>query len=188
MIYKITNSVNNKVYIGLTTQGLIQRQREHLSRLNDCNRTHKLYQAMRKYGADKFKFEEIFVCFNDKDLVEFETAFIKEYNSFNKGYNMTVGGEVISQETKDKLRTKMLGRKLTWYNKILESRKNNPNDKRNKYHKLQTEAGEIIIIRNLKEFCVKHGIDVYNLYHAKKHKKFVKGYLLLESSTTSLMA
>lgn len=186
VIYRITNTINNKVYIGLTTQGLEQRKREHFSRLNSGNRNHKIYQALNKYGKDNFIFEVIFCCFDKKDLPFYEKLFIEIYNSYNKGYNMSLGGETVSEETKLKLSKKFSGRKVTWYNKILESRKQNKEDKRQKFHLLLNSFGFIVEVWNLKEFCVLNNIDVFNLHHYKKKNRFLKGYLLLESSTTSL--
>ena len=55
-IYKITNKVNNKVYIGQTSRSLEIRWREHKSRAG-CYYTSHLYSAMNKYGVDNFIFE-----------------------------------------------------------------------------------------------------------------------------------
>ena len=185
IIYKITNLVNGKVYIGLTTQGLKQRQREHISRLNRSERDHKLYLAMRKYGPDSFSFEELCCALSSEQLNELEKDFIKEYNSFNKGYNMTIGGDTVSEETKQKLSARFKGRKIEWYNKILASRKQNKQDKTIKYHSLLTSYGTIIEVHNLSDFCKSNKMDISNLYHYSKKDKFLKGYLWLESSTTS---
>ena len=52
MIYKITNTVNDKVYIGQTIQQLKRRWNQHCcySKFSDVH----LYRAMRAYGIDKF--------------------------------------------------------------------------------------------------------------------------------------
>ena len=93
IIYKITNRVNNKVYIGLTTETLQKRWSGHLQVYKTCER--HLYQSMRKYGIDNFTIEEIDKADSFDELGELERKYIKEYNSQNpeKGYNITAGGE-----------------------------------------------------------------------------------------------
>lgn len=57
IIYKITNLVNNKVYIGQTKQTLKRRYAHHLSSAR--HRDNYLYRAMRKYKVENFKIEQI---------------------------------------------------------------------------------------------------------------------------------
>ena len=93
-IYKITNDVNEKVYIGKTLHSVEKRWKEHI---NDSKRerTEKrpLYRAMNKYGIEHFHIETIEEC--PVEVSEEREAFwIKEYNSFGKGgYNATIGGD-----------------------------------------------------------------------------------------------
>jgi group I intron endonuclease len=58
-VYKITNKINNKVYIGITTQGINRRWSEHLYRFNSGERDHKIYLAMKKYGIENFELSVI---------------------------------------------------------------------------------------------------------------------------------
>lgn len=113
LIYSITNTVNGKIYVGQTRQGLARRKAEHIHRFNLGERDHKLYRAMRKYGIDKFRFD--IVCYAPKleDLDELERQVIAEHNSFQRGYNMTCGGDSISDETRAKLSAIHMGRKIT---------------------------------------------------------------------------
>ena len=92
-IYKITNKVNGKVYIGLTTVSVEKRWKNHISASKKCKR--HLYLAMRKYGVDNFKVEVIDETDNLERLGELERKYISEYNStdHNVGYNNTYGGE-----------------------------------------------------------------------------------------------
>ena len=140
---------------------------------------------MRKYGIESFSFEIICSALLSEHLGELEQYFIKEYNSFNKGYNMTIGGDTVSEETRQKLSAIFKGRKITWYDKILSSRKQNKKDKTIKYHTILTSYGTTFEVHNLKEFCILNKMDVSNLYNYSKKSKFLKGYLWLESSTTS---
>ena len=68
-IYKITNKVNNKVYIGQTNRNLEIRWREHKSRAG-CHYTSHLYGAMDKYGTDNFVFEGLEDLEDDRDEEE----------------------------------------------------------------------------------------------------------------------
>ena len=92
LIYKITNKVNNKSYIGQTTQTLEKRWKKHLSQLNDNTYFHR---AIKKYGANNF-LKEILEdnIFNEK-LDEREIYWIAKEGTYidNGGYNLTVGGK-----------------------------------------------------------------------------------------------
>ena len=91
-IYKITNQINKKIYVGQTIGILSKRWREHCFQAKEGSKTYYLYQAMRKYGIENFDIEEIEECSNDK-LNERECYWIKYYNSFGEGgYNLTPGG------------------------------------------------------------------------------------------------
>ena len=97
IVYKITNLINNKCYIGITTQKLKERWEGHLSRLRQGDTRH-LYCSMRKYGVENFKIEPIDPAETLGELLEKEQFYIEQYNSKNNGYNMTIGGEVNPME------------------------------------------------------------------------------------------
>ena len=96
-IYKITNNINGKVYIGQTIRNIEIRWHEHLrhgfnSNSNEYSR--HLYNSMRKYGKENFNIELIEYCENDL-IDDREMFWIKHYNSFDPdyGYNLTLGGD-----------------------------------------------------------------------------------------------
>lgn len=93
-IYKISNLINNKVYIGLTTTSIETRWKNHIQSMKRGNDKH-LYKAMRKYGLQNFIIEEIDSTDDFEVLGQLERKYIKEYESTNqeKGYNNTHGGE-----------------------------------------------------------------------------------------------
>lgn len=93
-IYTITNKINGKVYVGKTTN-LKHRWEEHLSNLrNNKHHSIELQRSYNKYGEDNFLFEyEIVEVKNDNELNILEMNKIKELDSFNNGYNETLGGD-----------------------------------------------------------------------------------------------
>lgn len=93
-IYKITNQINGKVYIGQTKGSITERWKEHLKCYKNPNRNKRpLYKAFSKYGLDKFSIEVIEECPNTL-LTEKEIYYINCYDSYGKkGYNATKGGE-----------------------------------------------------------------------------------------------
>lgn len=95
IIYKITNKINNKVYIGLTKNTLKYRWSRHISESKNINDTKHLYKAIRKYGVENFVIEQIDETNDFEKLGELERKYIKEFNSTDptKGYNLTAGGE-----------------------------------------------------------------------------------------------
>lgn len=93
-IYKITNKVNGKVYIGQTIDSIESRFREHIYDSNRKNKNcyeYPLYRAFRKYGIDKFFIEEVEKC-DILKLDDREIYWIKYFNSKYKGYNQSFGG------------------------------------------------------------------------------------------------
>lgn len=88
-IYKITNKVNGKVYIG-QSKNLENRKLEHFYNMKQRNQA--LYTAMRKYGIENFEFTVLQEC--DVELLDcLEVYYIGLYNSYlGGGYNMTTGG------------------------------------------------------------------------------------------------
>ena len=90
-IYKIINDINDKVYIGKTEFSIEKRFAEHCrDALRERNEKRPLYSAMKKYGVEHF-FIELVEETNVPE--EREVYWIKYYNSFEKGYNATLGGD-----------------------------------------------------------------------------------------------
>lgn len=89
-IYKITNQLNGKIYIGQSVRPN-QRWLQHQSEVKMGRSNTLLYNSMRKYGIENFTFEVIEECQNE-ELNEREIYWISYYDSFQNGYNMTPGG------------------------------------------------------------------------------------------------
>ena len=115
-IYKFENKVNGKIYIG-KTKNINNRiyQHSHVTKYRNT----KFGNAIKKYGIDMFNFDVLITVNsrnrNNLDIILncLEKYFIKKYNSFNEGYNCTLGGDGTinfkhSEETKDKLRCRVV--------------------------------------------------------------------------------
>lgn len=89
IIYKITNTVNNKIYIGLTRRALKERWATHCY-ISKTKPVCYLHKAIAKYGADKFTIEYIANALSINDGSKFEQQVIKQEKP---NYNLTNGGE-----------------------------------------------------------------------------------------------
>ena len=112
VIYKITNKLDGKIYIGKTARTLEERMKEH-------RWSNELYidRAIRKYGINAFEVSVVEECADSNELNEREIFWIAFYNCKNpNGYNMTDGGDggaghVVSEEAKKKISEFHKGRK-----------------------------------------------------------------------------
>lgn len=88
IIYKITNKVNGKSYIGQTRYTLEFRWRQHIHKKDNTY----FHNAIRKYGVENFEKEILEEC-DYTDLNKREIYYIAKYDSFKNGYNLTIGGD-----------------------------------------------------------------------------------------------
>tara|TARA_Y100000310_G_scaffold287288_1_gene312066 strand:- start:1512 stop:2225 length:714 start_codon:yes stop_codon:yes gene_type:complete len=94
IVYKIENTLNKKLYVGVTTKSIQDRWKYHIV----ASRTNKLAlgAAIRKYGENNFKVSILENCNSKQHMLEQEKFWIKKLNTFaptGHGYNMTLGGE-----------------------------------------------------------------------------------------------
>lgn len=110
-IYKITNLINGKVYVGQTVQKLCRRFNQHIHGI-----TKGVDQAIQKYGAENFKIESLEECPCEM-LNECEMFWIKELDCIApNGYNLTSGGDSDfrrSEETLERMRIANEGKTLS---------------------------------------------------------------------------
>jgi len=107
IVYKILNTINNKVYIGQSVNGG-SRWTEHKSELNrGVHGNEHLQSAWNKYGESAFVFEVVKECLSREDLNLEERRLITEFNSLDRrhGYNLRAGGNdyTHSDETRQKM-------------------------------------------------------------------------------------
>lgn len=94
-IYKITNIINTKSYIGYTSKSSQKRFDEHLNDALKYNRdsNRKFYNAIRKYGKDCWKIEVLVENLSVVEAKNKEIELINSYNTYYEGYNATHGGD-----------------------------------------------------------------------------------------------
>ena len=149
-IYKITNTVNSKSYIGQTIHDAAKcRINDHLN--GAANGSRLVRHAVKKYGKDAFTYEILEENIFPKFLPDLEVHYIKKFNTVApNGYNLTHGGEIgkkHSPETRQKMSeakkgksSHMKGRKHTPESrrKMSEALKGKPSPMKGKKHSPET--------------------------------------------------
>ena len=209
-VYKITNLINNKVYIGQTSKSIDARFNRHWKEKNSYDRY--LHRALRKYNKCDFKIETLANAFNKEDLNYLECYFIAFYKSNNSkyGYNLTVGGdgglrspEVIKKATAklkgkkrpksvcDKISKKLKGRKMTdeQIKKSVKNRrlKSGYINKNKTPVSIKTPDNLIFNFKSIEEANQNLPISkgsIFNLVHGIRNE--VKGYKLSNNSEIRL--
>lgn len=127
IIYKTTNLINGKIYIGQDSRNIP----------SYIGSGHAIVNAIKKYGKKNFKKEILKECFSKKEMDKLEIEFIKLYDSTNRkiGYNISLGGggslglklskehksliskankeKIVSKETREKISKSHTGKKRT---------------------------------------------------------------------------
>jgi group I intron endonuclease len=128
-IYKITNKVNGKCYIGFTNKTLIARFRKHVNSSTSGSNV-ILHKAIRKYGRENFTIEVLEKSEDEKFLLEErESFYIQKYNTLENGYNMTLGGQgcIGFQHSEEARKTISEQYKERWKDpEFIEKQKSNP--------------------------------------------------------------
>ena len=145
-IYKITNKINNKFYVG-STNYFYGRWKSHINDLNGNRHTNRYLQnSFNKYGKDNFEFSILEIIDDENNLIIREQYWMDLLNSNNSkiGYNILpfagrTSGVKRTEETKRKLSEAKIGNKNPMFNKEVseETRKrlsealiNMPEDKK----------------------------------------------------------
>ena len=91
-IYVITNKINGKKYVGQTIRDLDSRLKRHI---NDAKKGDDLYfhRAILKYGEENFIIEEVDTAITKEELNKKEIYWIGRLNTYENGYNSTLGGD-----------------------------------------------------------------------------------------------
>lgn len=163
-IYKITNIINGKFYVGKTTNSIITRFNQHCSSKNKM----VIARAIQKYGKENFIVEELYKCASYEELNIQEQRFIYE---LSPKYNCSKGGDggalfsgcKHSEYSRQLMATARTGKKdsIETKHKKSESRKKYKHSKETieKYSNSQAKEylfvnpdNKLILIRNLNKF------------------------------------
>ena len=169
-IYKIINTINNKIYIGKTIHSIDKRLKKHFY-LADKKTNRYLYDAINKYGKENFKIELIETCkyelANEKEIY-----YIFFFKSNNKlfGYNMTKGGDggKMQEESIKKMVLKKTGTKMSEETKLKMSK-----SKAGKKTHLWSEKSKLKLSTSLKKCGHKPPI-IY--WEKEKHPMYGKSH------------
>lgn len=115
LVYKVTNLVNGKMYIGQTKQTITERWQGHKCAarygigIKGKRRFTYFLNAIKKHGAENFVVEVVDRASNQKQLDALERKHIRNLDTQHTGYNRTTGGEhpVHSEASKTKLSDSM---------------------------------------------------------------------------------
>lgn len=101
-IYKITNIINNKAYIGQTKYDINHRFQQHCSKWSCCT---KLKNAIKKYGKENFNIELLDTAVTKDKADELEIKYINKYKTKEQryGYNLQDGGYTTNPSTRKKV-------------------------------------------------------------------------------------
>lgn len=185
IIYKITNKVNGKCYIGQTKYSLSNRINKHFRYVKNGSKTY-IHNALRKHGQKNFIWEVIEECKTADELNEMEFHYVKQYKSYWKenGYNLSYGGdgngglygEVNGMFGKN--HSKETIKKMKKNRKGLTAGNKNPSAKGAGTYKITLPNNDFIIIKNVRKYCrensLQHG-PFYDMCNDKRNTKY-KGY------------
>lgn len=87
IVYLITNLINDKKYVGITTRNIYHRFEEH------CKAKSAIGRAINKYGREAFSIRTLEEALDKEELFYLEKEYIKRYDSYRNGYNRTIGGD-----------------------------------------------------------------------------------------------
>lgn len=202
MIYKATNKINRKSYIGQTTQTLRMRRNDHNKQVNNHKRPKPHFvRALIKHGTDSFEWTELYTNIPFEQLDNMERWIIHNYDTSScggNGYNTELGGnskKQLSEETKKKISNSLIGRKRPRevVEKVRRANKGKPAWNKGKRadpdairKMIETSSmvweitcpnGEIKIIKNLSKYCRDNKLSQGNMHNtATGRVKQCKGY------------
>lgn len=142
-VYCHTNKINNKKYVGITSQKPKNRWRNG----NGYKNNEHFFRAIQKYGWHNFSHEILYVDLSQEEAEKIEIKLIREWETFNndKGYNIEFGGNVqkfIPQATRDKISKALRGHECSEQTRIKISKANKGKSSPNKGKKMSKELVE----------------------------------------------
>lgn len=172
VIYKIKNMINDKIYIGQTTNSFDTRYHNNLEKRTDNDH---LKKAIHKYGIQNFEIYKIFdVAFSKEELDIKEQCWINYYKSAdpNYGYNKMTGGGKYGTHSKE-IREKMSRIMKT---KMKEVRKNISEEEKQRLREINigrklSEEHKRKISQTMKSKVAEGGVNICNVGKSNKGRK-----------------
>jgi len=160
VIYKITNILDGKFYIGKTIGNPYKRFERHCRRSSRCP---KLLAAIKKHGRENFTLNIIDEATTHDELNNKEIYWINCLDAIANGYNLTKGGDggMLSNETKQKLSNLRLGKTIPEIVKLKMSIDRTGSKNSN--------SKKVVVIFNNQERlfgCLKEAADFYNVKYS----------------------
>ena len=114
-LYKITNTQNNKCYVGWTGHTSLDRWHQHKTDALRHRDNRKFYNAIRKHGVDCWAVETLMEVATAEQAKLKEIELIAKFDSYHTGYNATKGGDgnngiIMSEESNQARRRALLGK------------------------------------------------------------------------------
>lgn len=167
-IYKSTNIITGECYIGFDSKW--PRRKKYHKRFSKKQNNIKFYNAIRKYGWENFQWEVVYESLDGEHTLNvMENLFIMQFDSFNNGYNSTLGGDGTigynhTEETKRKMRVPKSEESII---KRVESKSKN--------WIVTDPTGKRYQIKNLNKFCKENNLCYGNMHYVslgkyKQHK------------------
>lgn len=181
-IYKITNKINNKTYVGQTNE-LRKRWRRHYRELEKNIHTNRhLQRAWNKYGADNFKFSVIESCLKE-ELNDKERYWISYYNSndYKVGYNQDSGGQegkVLNEDVRERIGNSRIYPVGEECHNAKLSNKEVVNIKKDLYESKL----------NYEDICKKYNIERSTLYNIKNTRTYSNVKTIYDESIKNMIS
>ena len=159
-IYLITNTLNNKIYVG----------KHSTDNLDDgyMGSGKLIKKAIQKYGIKNFTKEYLAFCDTEEKLNWFEKFYIKKYKARKVGYNLTDGGDghlgfIMTEEIRTKISNTKSGTKVPKLSESLKGRTSpfkgchHTEETKQKLRKPKTEETKQKLSEAQKRYCKEHG-------------------------------
>jgi len=189
IIYSVLNKVNGHRYIGQTQQDLSKRWGQHIQESKTFS-DRPLYRAINKYGVGMFIVRIIEEDIPIEKLSERECYWIEQFDTYNKGYNATTGGEeskTIREDVRTKISSTMQGIEKT--DEHIENIRLTLKQKRDhfkvrgdgkhlrcKVRATHIKTGEVLEFNSLTDACKQLHLKNGNLSRGIKNGYLVGGY------------
>lgn len=158
VIYGIYNTITKKWYIGSCENFKLRMRRHYYYLRKNIHHSQKLQRSWNKYNEDVFEINILFYnkTLSIKELLNLEEEYIRKYDSFNNGYNMT---DVCTNYKKFNLTQEQIDKAITSRKKEVIAINKNTNDVIGEYNSVSEAAKAFNEQSTNISKCCKHGLN-----------------------------